>query len=636
MWRGGYRIGLGLLVGAVLHGTAGAQARDTLRTAADSAAADSVQRVRLRADSLRLARLDSLRADSLMREDLATIRAQQRRADSIKVATPAAEMPRLTEHAGALRWNREQLGASGVLTLGDLLEGVPGVTVFRTGWLASPEQAQYLGDFTGIRIFQDGIELDNLDPRNGAVVDLGVIPLWPLEEVRIERGAFETRVYLQSWRVRSTTPSTRVDIGNGDLQTNAYRGYFGRRFGGGQALQAGGQQFSTRDPRDLGDGDQLSLFGRVGWARGRWGADATFLRTRRERTGQNRLASSPGVSIAPLDLTNADVTARVGFADSSSGVWAQVVAARRSHRQSAILSVDSDLSGGTSTDSTADSTAFSTSVRQYVGAAGWSRRALSVSASLRLREVDTTQFLSPMVRASYAWRGFLANGTAERRDEIGITRLEASGRSELLGRLALSGAISRTSFDDTTIVGAPLAWRGEGAVRVHQMWLGGGMLRRDPVRLPPPILFDTSYRFVADSSATAYFVTARGKLWKDVGVDVMGTMWSAERGYRPKYQSRSRLYIDTDWSSRFPSGNLNILFAVTHEYRTQAAFPLSGTQVAESGQFRLWGLMLEIRLMQATLSYQFRNVLNEQYLQVPGFLNARPTQFYGVRWNFFN
>ncbi len=141
---------------------------------------------------------------------------------------------------------------------------------------------------------------------------------------------------------------------------------------------------------------------------------------------------------------------------------------------------------------------------------------------------------------------------------------------------------------------------------------------------------------VPDPAATGLFVTARGTFWKDVGMDAMGVKWSEARAFRPAWQSHVRVFVDTDWRSRFPSGNLNILFAVTHDYRSAAAFTLDKGVVAESSPFRLWGLQLEIRLMQATLSYQFRNFYNEQYSQVPGFQNARPTQFYGVRWNFFN
>ncbi len=78
-----------------------------------------------------------------------------------------------------------------------------------------------------------------------------------------------------------------------------------------------------------------------------------------------------------------------------------------------------------------------------------------------------------------------------------------------------------------------------------------------------------------------------------------------------------------------------MLFAVTHEYRSQAYFPV-GDELLQSYQYRTINAQLEIRLLQATLTYQFRNLLNEQYQEVPGFFMHRPVQYYGVRWYFFN
>ncbi|MGQ0650032.1 MAG: TonB-dependent receptor [Gemmatimonadaceae bacterium] len=615
---------------------AGAQQRDTLRTRADSIRADSIARARARTDSLAKARLDSLAADSLYREDLALLAAQRRRADSIKFPVAAAEVPVLTEHPGVLRWDRAQLHAYGALTLGDFLESVPGLTVFRTGWIGSPEQAAYLGDFSGIRVFYDGVELDALDQRNGGLVDLSFVQIWQLEDIRIERGASELRVHLRSWRVRSVTPVTRVDIGTGDLQTNGYRGFFGRRFSRGEVLQIAGYQYSTRDPRSIGDADQLSLFGRAGWAARGFSLDLSFLRTRRERTEQPRVRSIDRDNLPPIDATFLDAFARLAYTDTLRGWWTQLIASRSSHKQSRILSEDA-ATGGLPSDTTAsDSTAFSTSRRQYVMAFGWSRQALSLSATARMREMDGAHKVSAMLRGSWDAPRLALSGTAERRNEVDFTRVEGSARFVPLSFLALSVAASRTFHDDTTITGRPLAYRAEAALRYKRLWLGGGTLYRDPARLVAPILFDTGFRGLADPSATGVITTIRGKFYKDVGLDVVALKWDAERGFKPTYQTRSQLYVDTSWPSRFPSGNLNILAAITHEYRTPVAFPADSSAVLLSSQYRTLGFLLEIRLLQATLSYQFRNILNAEYSQVPGFLLPRPVQFYGVRWNFFN
>ena len=62
--------------------------------------------------------------------------------------------------------------------------------------------------------------LTSTEAREGGVRDLGVIQLWSLEEVAVERAAGELRVYLRSWRVERTTACTRTDITTGSENTN--------------------------------------------------------------------------------------------------------------------------------------------------------------------------------------------------------------------------------------------------------------------------------------------------------------------------------------------------------------------------------------------------------------------------------
>jgi len=105
--------------------------------------------------------------------------------------------------------------------------------------------------------------------------------------------------------------------------------------------------------------------------------------------------------------------------------------------------------------------------------------------------------------------------------------------------------------------------------------------------------------------------------------------------YRPRYETRSRLYLDTDMRARFPSGNLNIFLSVTHDYRSEALFP-TATGFVESSQYRTWSAELEIRLLTATISFQYRNFLGAEYQQVPGFTMPSITSIYGIRWTFVN
>src|SRR6185503_989253 len=138
------------------------------------------------------------------------------------------------------------------------------------------------GRFGRVRIFLDGVELDPLNSRLNGQHDLSMVDVWLLEDATIETCADEVRIHLRTWQVQTTTPVTRIDIHTGDLQTNSYRGFYGRRFPGGQVIQLGGNHYATSDRRTGEAGDQTSFWGRLGVARRNWSADASVLRSERK------------------------------------------------------------------------------------------------------------------------------------------------------------------------------------------------------------------------------------------------------------------------------------------------------------------------------------------------------------------
>ena len=246
-------LGLGVLAGAVLPEQSGAQVpvrRDTVAGRRDT--------VPTRADTTRPARRppagrDTLRiplpprADSVPRGDTTRAAAKpQTAADTIKPPIARTPLPPVLEIGPARIYDRAALFATGALTLSDLLGRVPGLTEFTAGWIGSPTSVAVLGDVRRIRLFLDGVELDPLDPRQRGAAAPNDLPLLTLEEVRIERGADEVRVYARTWRVDRTTPYTRADVATGDQNTNLSRAFFGRRFAHGEALQVTAEQFSTQ------------------------------------------------------------------------------------------------------------------------------------------------------------------------------------------------------------------------------------------------------------------------------------------------------------------------------------------------------------------------------------------------------
>ena len=530
------------------------------------------------------------------------------------------------------------------------MDRIPGVTSFRAGWISAPEMAALNGRFGRVRIFLDGIELDPLNSRLRGQHDLSLIDLWQLDDATVETGADEVRVHLRNWRITSTTPATRIDIHTGDLQTNSYRGFYGKRFPGGQVIQAAGNHYATTDRRSGEAGDQTSLWGRIGVARTNWTADVSVLRSARKFT--ERFEDAEEGEEAPVADTLPSMSGiatvaigRFAWGDPGRGPWFQALGSTQSYsiRNQPLVVVDSieGPGGGGPGGSKADPDTLEVpndttqSRPQFVLSGGMSRGPLRFSALGRLRRWEGDLSLSPAIRVGYESGSLALSLLGERSPLDSVQRIEGSALVNFFGRYAVSGVVSQFSPIEGSLAPMSLALRAEAGMRASRMWFSVGALQRDPAFLPPAVAFDSSFLGAAVGESQGMFATMRGKFYRDVGVDVSATRYKSAGVYRPQYDVRSRVYVDSDMRGRFPSGNLNILLAVTHDYRSQALFPTS-TGFLESSQYRVWSAELEIRLLTATISFQYRNFLGAEYQQVPGFTMPSITSVYGVRWSFIN
>lgn len=634
------RSGPGLAAGAVLHGAAllafAAAGAPRALGAQTPAPGDSARRGRDTSTVRVPARADTVPAD----RDSASRRSNVR-ADSLKRPLARAESPTAIDPSTYWRWDRAAIFASGAVDLLDLLDRVPGLTGFRTAWVGSAGAAAFLGDGRRVRLFYDGIELDALDPRTGGVVDPITAQLWTLEDVTIERSAGEVRVFMRSWRVERTTPSTRVDVSTGDIATNTFRGFFGRRFTGGEAVQAGFHQFSSSRFRYGGDNDALEIVARLGVARGRWKGDAFVNRARRTRDDifridprtLQRVDASLAEPLPGEEATYTTAYVRGGYGDPGAGLWAQVTAASLGFKESTGRRA-------ASTGVRADTADTNRSRAQYVVAGGVTRGGLALSATGRLRVFEGYLSKSAAARASLA-RGPLSSTLLVERTSLDQAwRGEAIARLAPFDRVAISGAVSQFRYDGNALIGPTEATtrldvRAEAAVRLGQLWLGGGVIARDSANLLGLRAFDDSAAAVADARTTGVIGTARGRLFRAVHVDAYGISWDQRGANRPKYQTRAQVYLQTSLPRRFPSGNFGLLTSVVHEYRSATPF-VAADRVLFAGQAQSLSGLLEIRIVNAVLSYQIRNAFNIRNQYVPLFQAPPATSVYGVRWEFVN
>ncbi|HEX6533771.1 MAG TPA: hypothetical protein VF041_04195 [Gemmatimonadaceae bacterium] len=555
--------------------------------------------------------------------------------DTVKAPLAHAPLPPLLDPAARYHWDRQGLFSIGGFTLLDLLARIPGVTTFRSGWLASPQTAAYLGDPARVRVFIDGLEIDPLDPRSPGALDMAEVQLWSLQELTVERGADELRVYARTWSVRRTTTNTRVDVSDGDQSTTLYHGFYGKRYGNGVAFQLAGQQYGTSSNNDVGGGDELAIMGRLGWAKGKWSLDAFANRASRTRDEQNSQVDQT-IGIPAQERTRTDAYLRAGYGDPDSGSWAQVIASTQRFdehtpfRTSALPFAAPDEGDTLRT------------AQQYVAAAGITRGPFRVSATDRLHVLQGRTLNAVSGRASFERPALALSLRAEYRGADTTSEEEASARLSPTSFLSLYGTVTRR-HGTGTLGASRYAARGGVDLRLGRLWLGGGALRRDVTTVPGLEAYDTAFASARSEMATGVYGTIRGKFYKDIGVDIWAVRWTNAGWYRPQLQSREELYLDTKWLSRFPSGNFGFLGSIAHEYRRDVLFPVAGAAETFGGvaPFAVYShaivARIEVRIQDAVIFWNSTYGMRPQVFEyVPGFLQPRQRFMYGVRWNFWN
>ncbi len=549
--------------------------------------------------------------------------------DSIKPPFGRFADPALYEIGPQYEWNRAQLFATGALTVIDLLDRIPGVTTFRSGWLATPQTATYNADFERVRVFYDGIEIDDLDSRTGGVLDLSTVQLWSLEHLSIERSASELRIYMRTWRVDNTDPYTRVDIATGNEDTNLYRGFYGKRFDNGGVLQFAGQQYGVASPRFSGSGDALSLLGRVGIAKKGWSLDGFVIRHHPTRDIERAAIGRPPV--LSLDATNTDAYIRAAVGRVGSGPWAQLTVASVAFK------------GTTGPDRRVSATALSDTLErrvsesQYNVSAGYTLGPARLEVEDRLRALRGTTYNGASGRLDIVTPIGVVNGFVEHDGFRKITNADAGIRAQPLSFIAVSGAISR-SVPITSGVFSQVSTtssRGEVGLKLFGPWISAGLLTTDRTPGLAPIVYDTLLLPTGPGRISARTASIRGPIRGGFGIDAWVIKWDPNGPYRPQYQSRSELNYSNNFAKRFPRGDFEVRAAGIFEFRGHTNFPLSAGDIETPIAKTLSGL-LEIRIMRAVLSYQQRNILGYPYQVVPGFDMPRVLAIYGVRWDFWN
>ncbi len=562
--------------------------------------------------------------------------------DSIEARFAQAESPQPLEIGESFTWDRAQLFNTGALTLVDILNRVPGLTVFQSGWIASPQYVAYLGNPARVRIFYDGAEMMAIGNSVSYPLDLATVPIWSVQQMTVERGADEIRVYLTTWTVTRTTTQSRIDIVTGDLGTNMLRGFFGTRFQNGMGVQFGGQVFGTINNVVIGGGSGNDLMLRVGWAKYGWSIEGFIERALATRDPQ--IASGIPIYDYPLQLANGIPGqngnrtfsyVRAGFGQPDSGRWfAQVTG---NQQQVSQLLEPSLTTGYIPTDSVRVFQLAS----QIIGAAGVTLGPTQLSGSARYRWLPLGTSTEYTGRLGFGTKFLSLSAFADYvTDSGGITDLAA--RINPTSFLAFEGAIGYRSAADS-LGGDGVSGRITAGVRLGRVWIQLGAMQRDATVVPGLVAYDTAYKSASAASATGEMISVRGKVVEDVGVNAWVVRWSSPGWYRPQLQARGEVFLDSDWLSKFPSGHFGFKGAFGAMYRNDVLFPTAAavevidpaTVIAVHSAVLYTNV--EVRIIDATLYFTATWALTPRpYELVPQYVQQAQVFTYGLRWPFWN
>ena len=69
--------------------------------------------------------------------------------------------------------------------------------------------------------------------------------------------------------------------------------------------------------------------------------------------------------------------------------------------------------------------------------------------------------------------------------------------------------------------------------------------------------------------------------------------------------------------------------------RSSSLWPDSSKTIRLTG-YRTVSTLVQVRILTAEVFWNFRNLLGERYVQIPGYRLPRLTNIYGLRWEFWN
>lgn len=615
-----------LALGLLLVGSAAAaQTPDSTRRAAD--------------DTLRVGR-DTLPADSLatdsLRQTARFLSLRERERVRLAVAPrlgadgPRPEGSRIVFTADSLaRFNGESVA--------DLLAQVPGVYVWRGGWLGRQSYANFRGrGAAGVEYLLDGVPYLPAG-TDSIAVDVGRLPISLYERVEIERLPGLLRVHLFTPRRDRYAAASRVQIGTGANGLTKFAAAIEQRSQSGFGVSL--------------FGDYLDVAPAVGAPFGgsyrntHLGLLLQYAPSRRRGVELLLLRNRPVRGIFSERTTDGEAEARdAGLAERRSDLRAR--AFLRSRDDGTGFGLDLVATRTSVSDTLADTLAVP-QLAQRVDAAGVVVGLRGTHAFLTGEAWVRSRWTRSEARVRSGWsRGALTvagdavfqrhTGGRESRwvhGRVGVRRGPLSfGGSARFGDLAALPSIS------TNAAQAVREFEGTAAVDADWVSLHGTVTRTNA--FTPPVF--ATFPGIASIGTTApvTWVSGGGRVrpfsWLTLESWASTPAQGTALGQPPRH-AVSTGTIRTKFLRVFPSGVLDLRLQLGLEYWGAGTLgaDVNGDPVSVPATSHVFA-QAEASLLAFTIYFQQRNTAARAVAYVPGFRIPSYANYFGLRWHFTN
>ena len=572
---------------------------------------------------------DSLPADTLMRDTVNTTEkylAAQSKAEArlpvlpqVGTAGPRPAMSRVIFTRDSMDWAMAE-------TVGDLLQRVPGVYLWRGGWLGRTEYPDYRGRGpSSVEYRLDGLPYLPIGP-DSLGVDPSFFSLSLYQRVEIERWPGGLRVHLFTRRHDRQAPGSRVGITSGDKQIARYIGFLHQRYSSGLGFGLGGERMvAPTATGDASDFDITNVWAQVGYVPDeRFGVEAELVSSHPDRKAY--IALQDTLELRTTGKRN-DAQLRVFWRSSGSGQG---------------LSVNGIL-GRTRWDGSG----VTDKVRQGGVELEWR----SPTLGLMLHGFNRSRITPWDLQARGSWApidrfaGEVEAGYQKHDGDRRSTWLAASGSLTLPLGLDLQGTLRQGS-----IVSAPalLAQSSQSltdwqlTARWERPWVGleGGYGRTDGFR---PVAFRSFTPTVAG------FATAAPANWVTVGWRLSPRRWLSFQGWYsdpagkhppdgiPATHSLTTATIRSKFWRTFRSGIFDFKAQLGYESWGDGVIgrDSTGAPIALEGA-SFWRTAIEIQIASVLIYWDRYNLQASRKSYVPGFRLLNFGSTFGVRWEFLN